>query len=104
MSNKAETQEELGENRGESMFNFDNNGKLTEPKKEMVNHPTHYGAGPDDPYEVIKIIEHYNLSFSMGNVLKYMLRAGKKDEELQDLKKALWYLTREVKRKEVNNG
>lgn len=81
------------------MLEYDKNGKLTNPK-EMVNHPEHYCPTPDWVYEPIKIIEAYNLNFSMGNVLKYMLRSGKKDEELQDLKKALWYLTREVKRKE----
>lgn len=64
---------------------------------EMINHPSHYG-GDDNVYEVIKIIEHYKLNFCKGNVLKYLLRAGKKfdDKELEDLEKALWYLQREV--------
>jgi len=69
--------------------------------KETINHPAHYG-GADNPYEVIKIIEHYELGFCLGNVLKYILRAGKKDpkKELEDLKKSVWYLNREIWRRE----
>jgi hypothetical protein len=64
---------------------------------EQVNHPNHYG-GEDNPYEVIKVIEVWDLNFHLGNTVKYVARAGKKnkDEELQDLKKALWYLEREI--------
>ena len=60
--------------------------------------PTHYG-GEENPHEAIKIIEHYNLGFHLGNCIKYMLRAGKKDNELEDLEKAKWYLdkARELK-------
>ena len=67
------------------------------PKKEMVKHPSHYGGG-DNPYEAIKVIEAWNLSFCLGNTVKYIARAGKKDEELQELEKALWYLKREIKK------
>lgn len=65
---------------------------------ETVNHPVHYG-GKDNPYEVIKIIEALNLDFHLGNTLKYIARAGVKnaDTELEDLKKALWYLQRKIK-------
>lgn len=63
-----------------------------------VNHPAHYG-GQDNPYEAIKIIEAYDLNFCLGNVIKYVLRAGKKDDEIEDLRKALWYLDRELKKK-----
>lgn len=66
-------------------------------KKEMVNHPQHYGGG-DNPYEVIKVIEAWNLGFCLGNTLKYIARTGKKDDELQELEKALWYLKREIKK------
>jgi hypothetical protein len=67
-------------------------------KKEAVNHPSHYG-GEKNPYEAIKVIEAWDLNFSLGNVLKYMSRAGKKsDSILEDLKKAAWYLNREIKR------
>jgi len=65
--------------------------------KEMVNHPSHYG-GKDNPYEVIKVIENWNLDFHLGNTVKYISRAGKKDadKELQDLKKAMFYLERKI--------
>jgi hypothetical protein len=66
-------------------------------EKEMVNHPSHYG-GASNPYEVIKVIEAWSLDFHLGNTVKYVSRAGKKgtDKELQDLKKALWYLERKI--------
>ena len=66
-------------------------------KKELVNHPDHYG-GKDNPYEVIKVIRAWNLSFSLGNVIKYVARAGKKDptRRLEDLHKAMWYLQEEI--------
>lgn len=65
---------------------------------EKVNHPDHYG-GEDNPMEVIKIIEHYKLGFRTGNVVKYVLREGKKNG-LEDLKKARWYLDREISKRE----
>ena len=59
-----------------------------------VNHPSHYGGG-DNTYEAIKVIEAWNLDFSLGNVIKYISRAGKKSPDLvEDLKKARWYLDR----------
>ena len=63
----------------------------------MVIHPAHYG-GEDNVYEVIKVIEAWELDFHLGNTVKYISRAGKKgsDKELQDLKKALWYLQRKI--------
>ena len=63
--------------------------------KESVNHPDHYG-GEDNPLEVIKIIEFYNLGFCDGNAIKYILRAGKKDKDtyIEDLEKAKWYIER----------
>lgn len=71
---------------------------------EQVNHPNHY-FGEDNPYEVIKVIEAWDLNFHLGNTVKYVARAGKKnkDEELQDLKKALWYLEREISNLEKNS-
>lgn len=64
---------------------------------EMVNHPSHYG-GENNPYEAIKVIEAWDLDFHLGNTVKYISRAGKKgtDKELQDLRKALWYLERRI--------
>jgi hypothetical protein len=69
--------------------------------KEQVNHPKHYG-GSDNVYEAIKVIDAWNLGFSLGNTVKYISRAGKKetDKELQDLKKALWYLTHHIEQLE----
>jgi hypothetical protein len=64
-------------------------------KVEQVNHPNHYG-GEDNPYEAIKVIDAWDLGFSLGNTVKYISRAGKKDKELQDLKKALWYLQHHI--------
>jgi hypothetical protein len=68
--------------------------------REMINHPDHYG-GESNPYEVIKVCEAWDLHKDayIFNVVKYVARAGKKetDKELQDLKKALWYLERKIK-------
>ena len=54
-------------------------------KIEQVNHPNHYG-GEDNLYEAIKVIDAWDLGFSLGNTVKYISRAGKKDtdKELQD--------------------
>lgn len=64
---------------------------------DQVNHPQHYG-GKDNPYEAIKVIEAWGLNFNIGNTVKYLSRAGKKDpkKKLEDLKKAKWYLEREI--------
>jgi hypothetical protein len=64
---------------------------------EQVNNPIYYG-GKDDPYEAIKVIEAWNIDFKLGNTVKYIARAGKKDPDtlLQDLKKAKWYLDRKI--------
>lgn len=68
----------------------------TEIEKEAVNHPVHYGS-EEDPYETIKVIEAWGLGFNLGNTVKYISRAGKKNNlKVEDLKKALWYLNREI--------
>lgn len=65
---------------------------------EMVNHPSHYG-GPESPYEAIKVIEAWGLGFALGNAVKYICRAGRKTRRpIEDLKKARWYLDREITR------
>ena len=66
-------------------------------KIEQVNHPQHYG-GESNPYEVIKVIDNWELGFSLGNTVKYISRAGKKgkDKELEDLRKALSYLQHHI--------
>lgn len=62
---------------------------------DKVNHPLHYG-GEANPYEAVKVIEAWELNFNLGNTIKYISRAGKKDDILQDLKNAAWYLQREI--------
>ena len=64
-----------------------------------MNHPAHYG-GADNPYEAIKVIEAWGLGFCLGNTVKYISRAGKKGSALEDLKKARWYLDREISERE----
>lgn len=64
-------------------------------KADMINHPPHYGDS-DSPYEVIKIIEFFGFGYRIGNAVKYILRAGKKGDYIEDLKKAQWYLQREI--------
>ena len=68
-----------------------------EDNKEMINHPQHYNMGK---FEAIDVIEDWQLNFNLGNTVKYISRAGHKDNIIQDLKKALWYLDREIKRLE----
>jgi hypothetical protein len=72
--------------------------------KEMVNHPEHYG-GALNPYEAIKVIEAWGLDFHLGNTVKYISRAGQKypDKEIEDLKKAMFYLDRKIKNLENGN-
>jgi hypothetical protein len=66
--------------------------------KEQVDHPSHYG-GKNNEYEAIKVIDAWDLGFSLGNTVKYISRAGKKDptKEIEDLKKALFYLEHHIK-------
>lgn len=65
------------------------------PFPERVNHPAHYG-GEHNPYEAIKVIEAWDMNFNLGNTLKYISRAGKKGSAIEDLKKAAFYLNREI--------
>lgn len=61
---------------------------------DNVNHPSHYNSGK---IEVIDFIEDQKLDFSLGNCIKYICRAGKKnDNAIEDLEKAKWYLEREI--------
>jgi hypothetical protein len=68
-------------------------------KPDAVNHPEHYGRS-DSTYEAIKVIDAWKLDFCLGNVVKYISRAGKKGSKLEDLKKAQWYLNHEIERLE----
>ena len=66
---------------------------LVEPKSDPVNHPAHYKVGG---IETIDFIEAKKLNYRLGNVIKYLTRADHKGNKLQDLKKAQWYLEREI--------
>lgn len=70
---------------------------LRPKKSDAVNSPAHYNQGR---IEVIAAIEDWNLDFHLGNVVKYVARAGVKSSatELQDLEKARWYLDRKIKK------
>lgn len=67
------------------------------PESDAVNHPAHY---TDGKIEVIDFIEDKGLNYHRGNAVKYISRAGKKDpaKEIEDLKKARWYIDREIER------
>lgn len=70
--------------------------KTNEPEKsepDMVNHPPHYKIGG---IETIDFIEAKDLNYRLGNVVKYVTRSGHKQSALIDLKKARWYLDREI--------
>ena len=62
-----------------------------------MNHPPHYTVGG---LEVIDFIEAKQLSYHLGNVVKYIVRAGHKGDALQDLQKARWYLERAIQKAE----
>lgn len=73
----------------------------------QVNHPSHYG-GESDPFEAIKVIEAWadkmppEVVFHLGNTIKYLSRCGKKENAIQDLEKARWYLDRAIQK--LKNG
>lgn len=73
--------------------------EFLKPKNDPVNHPSHY---TDGKIEVIDFIEDKNLNFHLANAVKYISRAGKKDpsKEIEDLKKARWYLDRYIQKLE----
>jgi hypothetical protein len=64
--------------------------------EEQINHPAYYGG--DTTYETIKVIRAWGLGFCLGNAVKYISRAGRKDPKttIQDLRKAIWYIEREI--------
>jgi hypothetical protein len=73
--------------------------EMFEPKPDAVNHPTHYKVGG---IETIDFIEAKKLGYNLGNVVKYLTRADHKGNRLQDLRKAQWYLEREIWNAEDN--
>ena len=72
-------------------------GDASKDLRDYVNKPSHYNSGK---IEVIDFIEDQNLNFNLGNAVKYISRAGKKDPAKfrEDLEKAIWYLNRELKK------
>ena len=73
------------------------NPAYQEEKVDNVNHPPHYKQHPSG-VECIEITEHFN--FNIGNAIKYCWRSGLKNNAVEDLKKAQWYITREIARLE----
>jgi hypothetical protein len=71
--------------------------------KDPVNHPAHYTSGR---IEVIDFIEDQKFDYHLGQVIKYVARAGKKDvsKKLEDLRKAEWYLKRAISRINYDKG
>lgn len=75
--------------------------------KNVINHPNRYGG--DTEYECIKVLENWLSEeqfkgFCIGNTIKYMCRLGKKDEEIQELKKGSWYLNRLIENLEKKSN
>jgi hypothetical protein len=76
--------------------------RKTYPAPEVIHrtdHPSYYG-GADNVYEAIKVIEAWGLGFALGNAVKYIARAGRKEgtSAREDLSKARWYIQRELDR------
>jgi hypothetical protein len=69
---------------------------MSKAKHNSVEHPTHYTSHPSG-IECIQITEHMN--FCVGNAIKYLWRDGLKGNAIDDLKKARWYIDREIQRK-----
>lgn len=80
--------------KGNAMVGTNCGGPLDMGVPDLVNHPPHY----QKPWgEVIDITEHMN--FNMGNAVKYILRADDKGKPVEDLRKAAWYIARELQRR-----
>jgi len=104
-SKRAPVKPKINDNPTEKVYPFEANWwpalkKLADEatKVETVNHPKHYNLGK---IEVIDAIEDWNLNFSEGNIIKYIVRAGNKsDNRIEDLQKALFYLKRIIQNAE----
>ena len=64
---------------------------------DPVNHPNHYVSHPSG-IECIQITEH--MGFNLGNAIKYVWRADLKNDAFEDLRKAAWYINREIQKRE----
>lgn len=69
--------------------------------EEKVNHPRHYNSHPSG-IECIDVVEWMN--FNLGNAIKYIWRADEKGNSVEDLKKAAWYVQREIERRQKEKG
>jgi hypothetical protein len=69
--------------------------RMEKNMNDNVNHPKHYTNHPSG-VECIEVTEHMN--FCVGNAIKYLWRAGLKGEQVEDLRKARWYIDREIAR------
>jgi hypothetical protein len=70
--------------------------RASRKKRETVNHPKHYNTNPSG-IECIDVIEHLN--FNIGSAIKYLWRVDDKDDPIDDLRKAEWYIKREIERR-----
>jgi hypothetical protein len=88
-----------------SLWEYPNNRiieVLTKKKEQSTGStPSHYNNGKG--YDVIDFCNDYKLNFNRGSVIKYLSRAGKKDNEIEDLKKAIDFIQREIKHLENEN-
>lgn len=71
--------------------------KIANKEADLINHPPHYTSHPSG-VECIQITEHMN--FCLGNAIKYLWRSAEKGHPLEDLKKARWYIDREIARRQ----
>jgi len=69
---------------------------IGQPVREAVDHPDHYNGHPSG-VECIDIVEH--MGFNLGNAVKYVWRADLKGDAIEDLKKAAWYIQREIEKR-----
>ena len=67
----------------------------TEKMTDVVNHPIHYTSHPSG-IEVIQITEH--MGFCLGNAIKYVMRSEYKGKQIEDLKKAIWYIEKKIEK------
>ena len=70
--------------------------KSNPDEQDKVNHPSHYNSHPSG-IECIQVVEHLN--FCLGNAVKYIWRADNKENDIRDLRKAAWYINREIERR-----
>lgn len=74
---------------------------MTDTDHDPVNHPAHYTSHPSG-VECIQVVEH--MGFNLGNAIKYIWRADEKGNAIEDLRKAAWYVQREIDKRERERG